>query len=108
MNKYLSKALELAKTSKCRQKHAAIVVWNGTIVASKTNRKIAAPLDNQWRRAHIHAEAAAVRAAGKYASGSIVYVARVAADGSPANSKPCKKCEGYMDRYKVSQVVWTL
>jgi pyrimidine deaminase RibD-like protein len=108
MNKYLAKALEVAKTSKCRYKHGAVVVSNGTIVASKTNKKISAPLDNQWRRAHIHAEAAAVKAAGKYAAGSIVYVARIAADGSPTNSKPCKKCEGFMDRYKIAQVVWTL
>lgn len=108
MNKYLEKALEVAKKSKCRYKHGAVVVQKGTIVAIQTNKKIAAPVDNAWRRAHIHAEAAAVRAAGKHAAGSTVYVARVAADGGPANSKPCKKCEGFMDRYKVAQVVWTI
>lgn len=107
MNKYLERALELAKTSKCRHKHGAVVVQKGTIVASKTNKKVSSPINNQWRRAHIHAEAAAVKAAGKYAAGSTVYVARAAADGSPANSKPCKKCEGFLDRYRVAQVVWT-
>jgi hypothetical protein len=28
-------------------------------------------------------------------------------DGTPALSKPCKKCERYLKRYGVSEVVWT-
>lgn len=106
MNKYLAKALQVATTSKCRYKHGAIVVSNGKIVAIATNKKVGDP-ETQWRRSHIHAEAAAVLAAGRHAHGSTVYVARVAANGSPAESKPCKKCEGFLDRYKVGQVVWT-
>lgn len=106
MNKYLQKALEIAKTSKCRYRHGAIVVNNGRIVAVATNKKVGDPA-TQWRRSHIHAEAAAIIAAGKYAKGASVYVARAAADGSPAESKPCKKCEGYLERFKVGQVVWT-
>lgn len=106
MNKYLQKALEVAMTSKCRYKHGCVVVSNGRIVSIATNKKVGDP-EKQWRRAHIHAEAAAIVAAGKRANGSTVYVARVSKDGTPANSKPCKKCEGYLQRFKVSQVVWT-
>ena len=106
MNKYLEKALEIAMTSKCRHKHGCIVVNNGKILATATNKKIGDP-NTHWRKAHIHAEAAAVSAAGSRAHGATVYVARVAADGSPAESRPCKKCDGYLERLGVARVRWT-
>jgi pyrimidine deaminase RibD-like protein len=106
MNKHLEKALEAAGTSKCRHKHGAVVVNSGKVVAVATNKKVGDP-NIAWRRAHIHAEIAAVSAAGTRAKGASVYVARAAADGSPAVSKPCKKCERYMERSGVTQVVWT-
>lgn len=107
MNKYLEKALEVAKTSKCRYKHGAIVVLNGKIIAEATNKKVGDVSDKDWRRSHIHAETAAVLAAGKRARRAVLYVARVAADGGPAESRPCKRCEGYLERVGISQVVWT-
>lgn len=106
MNKYLEKALEIAGKSKCRYRHGCVVVNNGKIVATATNKKIGDP-ETHWRRSHVHAEAAAVLAAGAKANGATVYVARVSADGRPANSKPCKKCDGYLARFGVSQVRWT-
>jgi pyrimidine deaminase RibD-like protein len=106
MSKHLAQALEIAKTSKCRYKHGCVVVNRGRVVSSATNKKVGDP-DTHWRRSHIHAEMAAVLAAGKYASGAKVYVARVAADGSPASSQPCTKCEGFLRRYGISEVIWT-
>ena len=100
------KALEVAKESKCRYKHGCIVVNRGRIISSATNKKIGDP-EVAWRRSHIHAEMAAVLAAGKYAHGATVYVARIAADGSPASSQPCKKCEGFLRRCGIAQVIWT-
>ena len=106
MNKYLEKALEIAETSKCRYKHGCVVVSRGRVIAQATNKKIGDP-STEWRRSHIHAEIAAVIAAGSNAKGSKVYVARVTKGGAPAMSKPCKKCERYLKRYGVSEVVWT-
>lgn len=106
MNKYLEKALQVAKTSKCRYKHGCVVVNNGRIVSAATNKKVGDP-ETHWRKSHVHAEAAAIIAAGPKAYGATVYVARVAADGSPAASKPCKKCHGYLERFGVAQVRWT-
>lgn len=107
MNKHLARALEVAGTSKCRYKHGCVVVQNGRVIASATNKKVGDP-EMGWRRSHVHAEVAAINAAGKNAvSGSVVYVARVWADGSPAESKPCKRCESFMERHGVAQVVWT-
>jgi pyrimidine deaminase RibD-like protein len=107
MNKHLAMAVKIARTSKCRYRHGCVVVQNGRVLSTATNRKVGDP-ESGWRRAHVHAEIAAINAAGKHAvSGSAVYVARVWADGSPAESKPCKRCEGFMERHGVSQVVWT-
>jgi pyrimidine deaminase RibD-like protein len=107
MNKYLGKALEVAKTSKCRYKHGCIVVSKrGKIIAVATNKKVADP-STHWRKSHIHAEFAALVAAGNEAHGSIIYVARVNAHGNPASSRPCKKCQGLIERFGVAKVVFT-
>jgi len=106
MNRYLEMALGVAAKSKCRHKHGCVVVRNGKIVSTSTNKKIGDP-KTAWRVSHVHAEFAAITAAGNLAVGSNVYVARIAADGSPAPSKPCKKCESILLRSGVSRVVWT-
>jgi pyrimidine deaminase RibD-like protein len=106
MNRYLKMAVDIAARSKCRHRHGCVVVKNGKVISTSTNKKIGDP-SVAWRISHIHAEFAAVVAAGTYACGSNVYVARVSADGSPAPSKPCKKCESIMERSGVAKVVWT-
>lgn len=93
-------------TSKCRYKHGCVVVSNGRVVAAATNKKIGDPYTH-WRRSYVHAEAAAIIAAGTKANGATVYVARISSDGTVTLSKPCKRCDGYMERFGVSRVVWT-
>ena len=106
MNKHLEKAMEVAKSSKCRYRHGCVVVSNGRVISTATNRKVGDP-EIAWRTSHIHAEFAAVIAAGSKATGAVVYVARIHADNSPANSEPCKKCARLLNRLGVAQVVWT-
>lgn len=107
MNKYLEKALETAKTSKCRYKHGCVVVSKrGKILAVATNKRVANPQTN-WRSSHIHAEFAALIAAGKEAHRGVVYVARVSPSGRPAPSQPCKKCQGLIERFGIASVVFT-
>lgn len=106
MNKYLEHALEIAMRSKCRHKHGCVVVSRGKIVATATNQRVGNP-DEGWRRAHVHAEHAALLAAGDRAYGATVYVARIGATGQPVESKPCRRCERVLDKYKVASVVWT-
>lgn len=106
MNKFLEHAVEIASRSKCRHKHGCVVVSRGQVVAAATNQRVGDP-DEGWRRAHVHAEHAALLAAGDRAYGAKVYVARVNASGMPAESKPCRKCERMLDKFKVSVVIWT-
>jgi pyrimidine deaminase RibD-like protein len=102
----MRKALEVASRSRCRYKHGCIVVSRGQIVSEATNRKIGDP-EIAWRIAHLHAEVAALLAAGPLANGSTLYVARISASGKPAESKPCKKCDSFIEKYGVTRVVWT-
>jgi pyrimidine deaminase RibD-like protein len=106
MNKYLEHALEVATRSKCRYRHGCVVVYRGQVVATATNQRVGNP-DEGWRRAHIHAEHAALVAAGDKAYGAKVYVARVDAAGKPVESKPCRKCERLLEKFKVGAVIWT-
>lgn len=106
MPKHLLKALEIASRSKCRYKHGCVVVSRGQVVAVATNQRVGNPQEG-WRRAHIHAEHAALLAAGEKAYGAKVYVARIGANGQPAESKPCRKCERLLEKFKVEAVVWT-
>lgn len=105
MNEYMERAADLARKSKCRHKHGCVVVKDGKIIAESTNKKVGDP-QSEWRLA-MHAEFAAVSAAGTQAVGATVYVARVQADGSLAMSMPCTKCEKMMRRSGVAKVVWT-
>lgn len=106
MNRFLLKAIDIAKASRCRYRHGAVVVSNGQVVAMATN-KIVSDQGKGWRKSHVHAEVAALTAAGARANGSTLYVARVNAQGMARDSKPCKKCEGFIEKYKVGSVVWT-
>jgi pyrimidine deaminase RibD-like protein len=106
MSKHLLKAVKVASRSKCRHKHGCVVVSRGQVVASATNQRVGNPEDG-WRRSHIHAEHAALMAAGEKAYGATVYVARVSASGQPVESKPCRKCERLLEKFKVGAVVWT-
>lgn len=106
MNKYLQKAIEVATRSRCQYRHGCVVVSRGQVVSTATNKRIGNPEDS-WRKSHVHAEAAALMAAGDRAYGSTLYVARISKTGKPLVSRPCKKCERVIDKFKVATVVWT-
>lgn len=106
MNRFLLKAIDIAKTSRCRYRHGAVVVSNGQVVSMATNKIVGDP-EKAWRKAHIHAEIAALTAAGQRAIGATLYVARVNAQGLTRDSKPCKKCEGFIEKYKIGSVIYT-
>jgi len=107
MSKHMKKAIRLADTSRCRYRHGCVIVLNGRVVGEAVNRLVSDQTTGSWRKSHMHAEIAALLSAGSKAYGAIVYVARVHKDGTPADSKPCKKCEGQLKRKRVKKVIWT-
>jgi len=107
MSKHLTRAIEIALSSKCRYRHGCVIVSNGKIVGSATNKFVSDQTTGSWRKSHVHAEIAALMVAGTRATGADVYVARVKKEGTPGDSKPCKKCEGQLKRKGVKKVIWT-
>jgi deoxycytidylate deaminase len=91
---YLKMALLVAEKSDCTNKHGAVVVVNGTTVARESNRhrnhpSVVSP-EHVKSGCTVHAEVAAIRAAGNCRGGTI-YVARIGKFG-PLLSRPCANC----------------
>lgn len=107
--RFLRRAYEVAKNSKCRQRHGAVVVRNGNILSFATNKDIndMRVMDEKHIRTHasVHAEVAALSRVAD-PRGCTVYVARVLKAG-PGLSKPCERCQEYLDSAGVKRVVWT-
>lgn len=106
-NKSLDAAIALAKLSKCRHKHGAVLIKNGQVIAAGTNIRLQVPSDTNWRHCSLHAEEYVLTVAGNQASGSTLYIARVNNHGEPRLSLPCARCRRKIIRSKVRRVVNT-
>lgn len=103
----LKAAFALAELSKCRQRHGAVLVKNGVVIAAGVNLMKEPVTDANFRSCTVHAEANVIAQAGTAANGATIYVARVGREGGPINSAPCKRCVGLMQRKGVKKVVHT-
>lgn len=108
--RYLKRAYELALTSQCNQKHGAVVIRNGNVLAVGVNKDTNNPdiMDEAHIKTHasVHAEVAALSRVSN-PRGCTVYVARSLKSGGPGNSKPCVRCAKYLEEAGVRRVVWT-
>jgi deoxycytidylate deaminase len=110
VNKWLAQAVSDARSAPTRHRHAAILVKDGAVVGqgvARRTRHDPAGSENEWRCSYIHAECAALGAAGGSAKGAVLYVARINASGNPVLSEPCARCRSRAVRAGVSRVVWT-
>lgn len=106
-NKPLNAAIELAKLSKCRHKHGAVLIKKGQVIAAGTNIRLQVPSDTNWRYCSIHAEEYVLSVAGTQAAGATLYIARVNREGNPLLSLPCNRCSRKLDRARIKRVVST-
>lgn len=106
-NKSLDAAIALAKLSKCRHKHGAVLIKNGQVIAAGTNIRLQVASDTNWRRASLHAEEYVLSVAGTGAVGATLYVARINRQGDPSLSLPCERCRRKIIRAKIRRVVTT-
>lgn len=112
----LDRAIEVAKTSqsKARHKsarHGAIIVSGGRTISTGVNkdRNNVLNVNNPPLDVAVHAEAAALRAAGKTPlKGATIYIARVLRTGEPAMSKPCENCQTLLTEAGIRKIVYTL
>lgn len=113
---WLSKACDIAKTSRYKMQMGAIVVKSGKPFGAGPNKirnfQVTTPSPEEalnFDKSHwsIHAEAAALKRAGASAQGSTVYVVRLLKSGTMAMAKPCSDCAALLKDYKVSKVVYS-
>jgi deoxycytidylate deaminase len=98
--------IKVALTSQYnRYLHGSVIEKSGRILAVGINEKLDIPTKhNRWS---IHAEHAAIRAAGKHALGSDLYVARVTR-GNVNNSKPCEMCQLHIKAAGIKRVFYSI
>lgn len=108
----LDRAQSLAETSACKQwKHGAVIIKGGRILGSGINSDRNDPnlVADPKTQAAVHAEVAALRAAGSSdLRGATIFVARVNRKGEPRMSKPCINCQAALAARGVKKVVYTI
>lgn len=107
-------AKEQPAASRCRL--CAMIVYKNTPISLGRNQMKSHPAMLDFGRTHhhlyLHAEIDAILKAAKELtpaelSKSTLYVARVMADGSCGESKPCPGCQKAIREYGIENVVWT-
>lgn len=106
-NRPMKAALALAELSRCRQKHGAVIVKNGVVLAAGTNAMREPVSDTNFRSCSVHAEAKVISQAGSAANGATIYVGRISRNGEYVDSTPCKRCQGLMARRGIKKVYHT-
>lgn len=104
-DRFLTLAMGVALTSKCRFKHGAIVVRHSKILGASPNVYKNNPRHSPIESCSVHAEIRAMQKAG-WPNKVSLYVARVNNQGESRLSQPCANCQTVLDGYKV-KVYWT-
>lgn len=104
--------MKVAELSTCRQRHGAVVVKGGRVLALGLNSmrndpKSAEPCETKLEYLSEHAELAALRRV-KNPEGITLYVSRISRDGKPALSRPCQNCAEALRLAKVKAVCYTV
>lgn len=109
----MAATIKLANTSVYGKfRVGAIIAQRKAIIAMGTNNKKSHPLQAKfssrphlqaWMHAEVHA--LSLGRAGDL-EGADAYVARVLADGSPANSRPCSGCSRALRHFGIKRVFY--
>lgn len=104
---HLELASQIARRSRCKYKHGAVLVKRGKVIAVSTNIRRNDPEWDDWRICSVHAEEGCLAKVGVWAHGSTMFIARVNVRGVVRDSAPCKRCAGLMARAGVVKVIHT-
>lgn len=110
---YLNLAVELAKTSQCRQRHGAVVVAGGSVIATGVNKfrnhpNVLSEYDVLLGASH-HAEMDAIKQLQyRVLHNAVIYVARVNKRGIERYSRPCNRCYPMLISHGIKEVVYTI
>lgn len=104
----IGRATKEAKRSSFKQPLGAVVVKGGRVVGVGFNSVRFSSRNTSTRHIQsLHAEIAAILAAGKNARRSILFVSRITKDGHLAMAKPCSFCMKFIKEMQVKKVVYT-
>lgn len=107
----MQKASDLAATSECNQKHGAIIIRGGRVLATAINRTRNNPnnVADPKTQAAYHAEVAALMACPDVdLKNATIYVARVNNSGEQMMSKPCVNCQAALKARGVKKIFYTI
>lgn len=105
--------MTLATFSTCSFRHGAVIVKGGRVISVGINSMRNHPdhVADARTQSSTHAEAAAIRAAGRYTdlSGATIFIARIARDGkTPMMSAPCVNCQKALKEAGIKKVFYTV
>lgn len=119
--RFLGYAITAAGMSTCKARHGAVLVKNGNVLAIGVNAmkndphivtpegpNVLPPDVSVMDMMSVHAEEAVLRANAEEAENSVIYIARVSAEGKPTMSKPCESCQKLLKKYGVKRAIWTV
>ncbi|MFJ8589654.1 hypothetical protein ACIRD2_34305 [Streptomyces sp. NPDC093595] len=98
-------AVRQALRSQCKFKLGAVLVAGRRVLAGGPNRKRNSPLVD-YRHATFHAEEVVLRRVHN-AAGTVMYVARINAQGASMMARPCNRCQRELEAAKVTRVYFT-
>ena len=108
--KRLQRALTLAQVSEMKQKHGAIYVRGGRVIAVGINTWRNEPLKSIPADAiSNHAEVNCLSALSRNGTvGGTLYVARISSGGNISNSAPCRACRNYLIKWTgITRIIHT-
>lgn len=112
----LARAITVAKTGTCKQKHGAVLYQSGKVLAVgiNTTRNEHPTMEIPKEHYTTHAEMAVLRAIPAESSdgyfnirGATLYIARVNRVGNPVFSAPCTQCMNWILSTGIKRVVFT-
>lgn len=108
---YLKLALNLAKSSSCKNKHGAVIVRGGSILSLGINKMKNHPdiIPESLVKdvCHVHAEIDAIKKVKSELKGATIYVARVNSFGNGLLSRPCERCYEVIISSGINKIVYT-
>lgn len=103
--------MQFAEKSKCNQRHGAVIISGGRVISVGVNVDKNSPQNVQdpKTQAAVHAEVAALRAAGSTPlAGGTIYVARINKSGKAMMSKPCPRCQDAIRAAGIKKIIYTI
>lgn len=108
----LNLATKVAATSELAQRHGAVIVKNGRVLALGVNKQKNADINTPYavnapEYFTVHAEADAINRA-RNIKGATIYIARVNKNGEERFSRPCDSCAEAIRKAGIRTVIYTL